>query len=169
MGASIGKNVSLGKVYVSFPELLEIGNNCVIEDNVRLRSGGPWQKGIIKISDDCFIGFGTQVNVGSEFNVGHSSMIAPGCIFSDANHNFDSTKTPIKSQGAIYKPIKIDADVWVGTGSIVLSGVVLGNGCIVGAGSLVNKNLYAHTINAGIPAKEIGKRGINRKSIKKDE
>ncbi|QNI97117.1 hypothetical protein SynRS9902_01224 [Synechococcus sp. RS9902] len=78
MGASIGKNISLGKVYVSFPELLKIGDNCIIKDNVRFRSGGSWQRGTIEISSDCFIGYGMQINVGSKFFVGSSSLIALG-------------------------------------------------------------------------------------------
>ncbi len=161
MGASIGSNVSLGRVYVSFPELLTIEDNCVIEDNVRFRSGGAWYNAKIKIENDCFIGFGTQINVGSDFFVGSSSLIAPGCIFTDANHNFTTIHSSIKSQGANYLPIRINSDVWIGSGSIILAGVVLDTGCIVGAGSLVNKSLNAYTINVGVPARQIKKRVID--------
>ena len=55
-------------------------------------------------------------------------------------------------------PINIGNDVWIGTGSTILSGVTIGNGVIVMAGSIVTKDVPAYTIVSGIPSKPVKKR-----------
>jgi len=54
--------------------------------------------------------------------------------------------------------VKIEDDVWIGAGATILDGVSIGKGAIVGASSLVNKNVPEYTIVAGIPAKTIKER-----------
>ena len=62
-----------------------------------------------------------------------------------------------------YGPIIIKDDAWVGTGVIVLPNITIGEGAVVGAGSVVNKNVPSFTIVAGVPARPI------RKLITKEE
>lgn len=52
-------------------------------------------------------------------------------------------------------PIIIEDDVWIGANAIILSGVTIGEGAIIGAGSVVTKNVEPYTIFAGNPAKKI--------------
>lgn len=157
-GAKIGNNVYLGKVTIEMPEQVIINDDCQIENNVRLRPGGPWKKSSIIISNNTFIGDSTQINVGSEFKIGSNCMIAPACIFSDAQHSFGNLDIPMKKQKCNYNPITVEDDVWIGTGVIILSGVVIGKGSIVAAGSVVNKSIPQYEIWGGIPAKKIKNR-----------
>lgn len=55
----------------------------------------------------------------------------------------------------LYKSIKIDEGCWLGANVTVLPGVTIGKGCIVGAGSLVNKSLEENYMYAGVPARKI--------------
>lgn len=158
MGARIGKNVALGSIYCPFPELLTIGDSCIIEDNVRFRSGGAWLSAPIYIGNGTFIGHGTQINIGSPFAIGENCLIAPGCIFSDAQHIFLDKKQPIATQGSKYCSIVIKNDVWIGSGAIVLGGVCIEDGCVVGAGALVNKSTSQFEVWAGVPIKKIRNR-----------
>ena len=56
-----------------------------------------------------------------------------------------------------YGPITIEDDAWLGTGSIILPNVTIGEGAIVGAGSVVNRNVPPFTVVAGVPARAIRK------------
>ena len=55
-------------------------------------------------------------------------------------------------------PIKIGSDVWIGTGSVILSGVSIGEGAIIGANAVVTRDVPAYTVVAGVPAKKISMR-----------
>ena len=55
----------------------------------------------------------------------------------------------------IAKPIKIGSDVWVGGGAIILAGVTVGDGCTIGAGSVVTHDVECYTVVAGNPARLI--------------
>lgn len=171
LGARIGKNVKLGRVEIPLPERVFIGNRCEIEHQVRLRVGGKWQQGSISIGKRTFIGYGTQINIGSTFILGNDCLIAPNCLFSDAHHCFDDLDTLIREQECIYVPIQIRDNVWLGSGVTVLQGVTIHSGAIIAAGAVVTKDVPENEIWGGIPAKKISTRekstsAINRKILK---
>lgn len=157
-GCKIGKKVVFRKVFIQRPEQVRIADHCFIEDHVRLRVGGPWKEADILIGENTFIGHSTQINVGSKFRIGQNCMVAPGCVFSDAQHGFEDLNIPMNSQKCNYYPITLKDDVWLGSGVIVLSGVTIGKGVIVAAGSVVNKNIPDYDIWGGVPAKKIKSR-----------
>ena len=65
-----------------------------------------------------------------------------------------------KNMPTMYGPITIKEDAWLGTGAIILPNVIIGEGAIVGAGSVVNRNVPPFTIVAGVPARPIRKLSI---------
>jgi acetyltransferase-like isoleucine patch superfamily enzyme len=152
---NIGESVKLGKVSVTFPESVSLSDYCKLEDNVRLRVGGKYGIARIDIGESTFIGHSTQINVGSPIKIGRNCLIAPLTIFTDAHHVFSKLDIPINLQDCNYHPIVIEDNVWIGAGSIILGGVVIGEGAIVAAGSLVNKSIPSFEVWGGIPAKKI--------------
>ena len=86
-------------------------------------------------------------------HIGKRGEIAPNCAFYPYDHCFLSSapirNQPLKSKGDII----IGDDVWLGFGVIVLDGVHIGNGAIVGAGSVVTKNIPEESIAVGNPAR----------------
>lgn len=66
---------------------------------------------------------------------------------------------PIYLQGVSAKGIIIEDNVWIGAGAKILDGVVLREGTVVGAGSVVNKSTEAYSVVVGIPARTIRVRG----------
>jgi acetyltransferase-like isoleucine patch superfamily enzyme len=157
-GMQLGANSKIGKIRVQVPEQVQIGSNCKLEDDVRLRAGGPWKQAFIEIGDHSFIGHSTQVNVGNEFKIGRNCMIAPLCVFSDAHHEFIDVTIPMNQQRCLYNSIEVKDDVWMGSGCVILGGVTIGTGVVIAAGAVVNKSIPDYEIWGGVPAKKIKSR-----------
>jgi len=94
-----------------------------------------------------------------EIHIGTDVQIAPNCAFYPYNHSM-SADVEMKNQPLISKGgIRIEDDVWLGYGVIVLDGVCIGKGAVIGAGSVVNRDIPAGTIAAGVPARVVKNRG----------
>lgn len=89
-----------------------------------------------------------------EITIGENVMIGPKTVIWGRDHGI-SISSPMNSQPHIRKPIVIKNDVWIGAGAIILKGVTIHEGAIVGAGSLVTKDIPAFAIAVGNPAKVI--------------
>ncbi len=113
--------------------------------------------GSISVGDDTHIqascdlkGFVKNLVIGSKVT------IAPHCCFSSYNHQFYDASTPIPMQGLTSRgDTVVEDDVWLGAGVIVLDGVRIGRGAVIGAGSVVTKDLPAYSICVGVPARVI--------------
>jgi acetyltransferase-like isoleucine patch superfamily enzyme len=84
--------------------------------------------------------------------------MGPGVKIFSSNHN-TSLGVPMNIQPYVEKDIIIGNDVWLGAGVIVLTGVKIGDGAVIAAGSVVTSDIPPYTIAAGIPAKPIKRRG----------
>ncbi len=102
------------------------------------------------ISSCCYI----QAINGIE--IGDNTIFASGVKIISANHDLDNLEIAVKC-----KPIVIGKNVWLGTNTVVLPGVEIGDNVIVAAGSVVTKNIAKNTIVAGIPAKVIKTRNLD--------
>ena len=71
------------------------------------------------------------------------------------NHVFDDADTPILEQGITAQGIVVDDDVWLASGVIVLDGVHIGQGCVIGAGSVVTEDLPPFSVAVGAPARVV--------------
>ncbi len=87
--------------------------------------------------------------------IGKNTMIAAYCYIVDADHGFDDANAPIREQGLRVRPVRIGNDVWIGTHSIILRGVTIGDGAIVAANSVINRDVPPYTVVAGVPARVI--------------
>ena len=94
--------------------------------------------------------------------IGRYTMIAPNVQIIGSDHNFQQAGIPATFSGRpALRRTTIGRDVWVGASSIIIAGVVLGDGCIVAAGSIVTKDVEAFSIVGGSPAKFIRRRFEN--------
>jgi acetyltransferase-like isoleucine patch superfamily enzyme len=120
------------------------------------------------------IGAGTTIQRRSTINgnvtIGIECLLAPNVFISSGTHPFRLVpQMPIREQerlvasGALQfegadKPVVIEDDCWLGANVVINPGVTVGRGCIVGANSVVTKNVAPYTVVAGVPAKKIGER-----------
>ncbi len=87
-------------------------------------------------------------------------MMGPETIIYTANHDFADTKLPMIEQGhATQRRVVIGDDVWIGARVIILPGVTIGTGCVVGAGSVLTRDVPPGSVVAGNPARVVKRRG----------
>jgi len=119
-----------------------------------------------KIASPSGVTLGNYVTVGSNtvlsgaggLSIGNYVMIGTNCNILTSQHKFNDTKLPMMMQGVVLGKIVIEDDVWIGANVVVLPDVTIGSGAVVGANSVVNKNVEPRTVVAGVPAKFIKKR-----------
>jgi len=119
------------------------------------------------IEQPFYCDYGYNIEIGSNFyanmnciildeakvSFGNNVFIAPGCGFYTAGHPLDVQQ---RNKGLEYAyPISIGNNVWIGAHVCVLPGVTIGDNTVIGAGSVVTKNIPANVLAAGNPCKVI--------------
>jgi acetyltransferase-like isoleucine patch superfamily enzyme len=125
--------------------------------------------GIIRIGTSCFVGEGSRIWSAELISIGDRVLISHGVNIHDNNsHSLSatdrqrhfkqivSTGHPAVVNDIASAPIVIEDDAWIGFNSTILKGVTVGRGAVVGATSVVTKDVPAYTIVAGNPARCIG-------------
>lgn len=132
----------------------DIAADCFIARNV-------YFLGKVTMGDGCSISNNSFLNgYTSGISIGKKVMIAPNCVLVAFDHSYQDLDTPMIDQPLASAPILIDDDVWIAANCTITKGVHLGRGCIVGANSVVTRDVESFMIVGGVPAKVIG----NRKS-----
>jgi acetyltransferase-like isoleucine patch superfamily enzyme len=130
------------------PGRISVAPGAWIESGVVLHAYG----GIIQLGRDVFLGPGTVIYGHGGVEIGDDCLIAMHCRIVSSNHTLPPVGTMIRSQPDVLLPTRIGRDVWLGAGATILGGVTLGDGCVVGAGAVVTKDLPAGAIAFGVPA-----------------
>lgn len=111
----------------------------------------------INIGDYVHIGPNCYFNAKAKIIINKGTIIGPNCRFITANHNYNSNdlqSIPYDNVDIINK-IEIGQAVWIADSAIVLSGVTIGKGAIIAAGSVVTKDVPEYSLVGGNPAKVI--------------
>ena len=106
-----------------------------------------------KIGKNVFINSCCRFQDNGGIEIGDKTMIGPNVTIVTVNHEIN----PETRINAIPKPVKIGKNVWIGADCTILPGVIIGENSIIGAGSVVTKDVPANIVVAGNPAKLIKK------------
>jgi acetyltransferase-like isoleucine patch superfamily enzyme len=132
---------------------LSIGRNTLLEPGcwITIADGGR-----VTIGEGTFLNLGTMIAAQNEVTIGDHVMFANHCFVSDSSHRFDDRTMPVTWQGFTTKgPTRIGDNCWFGVGCVVTTGVTIGERCVVGANSVITRDLPPGVIAAGAPAKII--------------
>lgn len=144
-----------GYAHVRERPKVQLGSDAKIAPNVSFRNGERISIGPrTNIGERCSLWAGD--NSGG-ITIGADVMLAPNVFVTASNYQF-AADAPIKSQPRTDASVTIGHDAWLGTGVIVVAGVTIGDGCVVGAGSVVTRSLPPYSISAGCPARVLGSR-----------
>ncbi|WVD63563.1 sugar O-acetyltransferase [Utexia brackfieldae] len=107
----------------------------------------------IEIGDNFYTNHHCTILDAAKVTFGNNVFIAPNCGFYTSGHPVDAEK---RNQGLEYAyPITVGDNVWIGAGVSVLPGVTIGCNSIIGAGSIVNRDIPANVVAAGNPCREV--------------
>lgn len=141
---------------------VEVGDRVRLYEDTHILVGA---EGSLHIGAGCNIHRGTQIeSYKAPIQIGSRVGIAARCAILSFDHGTSSTQH-YADQGLVTKgPIIIEDDVWLGYAVTVLSGVHIGKGAVIGAGSVVTKDVPAGAIAVGVPARVVRMRADARDS-----
>lgn len=159
LGMKVGSRCWIQRIFVPRnPWEIEIEGSTALDRHVTLLTTGKVGEIIkIRIRTGTYINRLTMLDAAECIDVGRNCMIGPRCHITDHDHGH-AAGVLIQDQERVTAPVKIEDDVWIGAGAIILKGVTIGRGAVVGAGAVVTKNVDAGTIVGGVPARVIGQR-----------
>lgn len=123
-----------------------MGERSIVEDFTVINNG----VGEVLIGDNTIIGIGNVI-IGP-VEIGNNVMLAQHIVVSALNHNYRNVDISPKEQGVDCKRVIIADNVWIGANSVITAGVNIGKHAVIGAGSVVTKNVPAYSVVAGNPA-----------------
>lgn len=126
-------------------------NNSHISDGCLILAD---HNSVIEI-ENAFIGPNCAIVAQVGIKIDANSQIAEMVTIRDQNHSFGEHGRTIAEQGFQAERIHIGKNVWIASKASILKGVQIGDNCVIGAHSLVNKSCEANAVYAGIPAKKI--------------
>ena len=126
-----------------------IGENCYIEPPFRSNHGGRH----VHFGNNVYANFNLTCVDDTHIYVGDNTMLGPNVVLATAGHPIEPS---LREQGYQYNmPIHIGKNCWLGAGVIVLPGVTIGDNSVIGAGSVVTKDIPANVVAFGNPCKVI--------------
>ena len=151
-----GKNFVHPTAILNHKRNVILGKGSVLNEYVIIRS--PISKFII--GEHSHLGPFTVV-LTSKFGItlGNYVMVAPHCVFAEGGHEYRNLNKPMLLAGEFSTgPIVVEDDVWIGANCTILQNVRIGKGSIIGANSVVNRDVEPYAIVAGAPIEVIGSR-----------
>jgi acetyltransferase-like isoleucine patch superfamily enzyme len=177
----IGKNVTIRQ-----PKYLHVGRNFIAQDHCEINClsenglkfgdkvtvgsysiirptnlyGGDPGVGL-KVGNNSSIGPYSYIGCSGYIEIGNNVMISPRVSIYAENHVYDDPTVPMIEQGVNRSVVIIEDDCWIASHSVILAGVKIGRGSVVGAGSIVTKDVPPFSVVAGNPARVIKSRKDN--------
>lgn len=159
---SLGKKVIFERgVWVFHPENIVIGNNVYIGHGAFLKG---YYKNLMTIGDNAWIGQCCFLHSGGGLRIGNNVGIGPFAKFLTQQHVEEGLDKPLVFCRQEYREVVVEDDCDIGIGSIILPGVTIGRGAIVGASSVVTRDVAPYTVVAGVPARFLRRRRPSSKA-----
>ena len=176
----MGTGVRIGRgVTIINPERIALGDDVVIDDHctliarsdrgITLGSGARLMHrvyldtegvdGYIEIGDRVYIGTACLLHGHKGLVIGSDSLLAQNITITPYSHIFEDPERPIIAQGGHTRTVTIGRDCYLGMSVTVLYSADIGDGAVVGSGSVVVKSVPPYSVAIGVPAKVIRARG----------
>lgn len=134
--------------------LAEVGEDCYIEPPLHANWGRHTHLG-----NAVYANFNLTLVDDADIYIGDNCMLAPNVVIATAGHPIEPN---LRRKAAQFNmPVRIESNVWIGAGAVILPGVTIGENSVIGAGSVVTKDIPKNSVAYGNPcrvAREINDR-----------
>lgn len=142
--AGRGSVIGRGTRIVNFTNV-SIGSGCFIQEHVYMRAGAG---GFIRIGNDCAVNSFAKLFGHGGIEIGDRSQLGPACLITTTHHDY--RRSDLKAE---FRKVTIGKGVWVGANTLILPGITIGDECVIGAGSVVTRDIPEGSIAVGSPAR----------------
>jgi acetyltransferase-like isoleucine patch superfamily enzyme len=139
---------------------ISLGENVIIHADCWITAvNDPDDKGVkLSVGSHTGIGMGATIAAAKQVVIGENVLLARNVYIADHSHAFKDITVPISRQGIDnIKPVFIGRHTWLGQNTVILPGVTIGEHCVIGANSVVNRSIPDFSIAAGAPARVVKK------------
>ncbi|MFV0423085.1 acyltransferase [Oleidesulfovibrio sp.] len=157
------KNIIIGDNVSVFGELdlrnrengtIILCDSVVVDGPCRLVAA---REAVVEIGEGSALTPYLLLNAGADVRIGKGTIIGPRASINASEHVFQRN-TPVRQSGYEHKAITIGNDCWLAANVSVVKGVTIADGSVVGANAVVTKDTVPYSVNAGVPARQIGER-----------
>ncbi|WP_410499877.1 sugar O-acetyltransferase [Chitinibacter sp. S2-10] len=129
-------------------QIFALADEVIFSGPLRITGGQ-----LIRIGRKVFINQNVEIAAAAPITIGHHTLISPNVQIQTATHPVDPTE---RQRWAFWaKPITIGANVWIGANAIICPGVTIGDHSVIGAGSVVSRDIPACSLAVGNPAQVV--------------
>ena len=156
----VGDNVAVGRRVILWGGVAPGAVGLRIHDDVRIYDDcklvidqASAESGIV-LKSRVAMNFGCYIDGSGGVEIGEGTILGPYVAIFSSSHRIDP-HVAIQSSGKQYQKVVIGKDVWIGAHAVIRAGVSIGDGSVIGAGSIVTRDVPPATVAAGNPARLI--------------
>jgi acetyltransferase-like isoleucine patch superfamily enzyme len=112
-------------------------------------------EGLVRIGAKTVMGQECTISAYQHISIGEQCIVADRVMLIDFDHSVAEVERPIRVQGIYKRDVRVGSNVWIGYGAQILRGVTVGDNAIIGASSVVTRDVPANAVVAGAPARII--------------
>lgn len=146
-----GKNVYIGKHCA-----LKGKSNIVLDDGVTVRPYTQiWSGGTVRIGKGSEIGERCRISIANSLDIGEKVLLSPNVYITDCDHEYRDINVPVIDQGIVQRGqmVSIEEGSYIGINAVIVGNVKIGKHCVIGANSVVTKDVPDYCVAVGSPAK----------------
>ena len=155
------------------PRYIRVGKGCIIWYNCRVEGVRTYNQMVyeplIVLEDGVKIQQNCHITCAKSIVIGQNTCISANVTITDINHQYQNINEAVEKQNLEVKSVAIGADCKVYNGAVILPGVTIGKHCVIGANSVVVRNIPDYCVAVGAPAKIIKRYDFESKTWKKTD
>lgn len=147
-------------VYIGLHCALKGKKNITLEDSVTVRPYAQiWSVGTVRIGRGSEIGERCRISIANSLNMGEKVLLSPNVYITDCDHEYCNLEVPVIDQGVVQRgqTVSIGDGSYIGINAVIVGNVKIGKHCVIGANSVVTKDVPDYCVAVGSPSRVIKK------------